>query len=110
MQEKPYTTRDHVRTTGKSLSARHAPPEFSGILRRMDHALDSLGSSMVAECPFCAASVVIFLWSIIGNGKKLCACGAALHSDQSRASWSSCRSIPTTTANLPVTRMASPGT
>jgi hypothetical protein len=56
MHERPYTTRDRVRTTGKS--------------------------SVLAECPFCAASVVIFLWSIAGNGKKLCACGAALHSDR----------------------------
>lgn len=56
MQERPYTMRDRVRTTGKS--------------------------SVIAECPFCAAPVVIFLWSIAGNGKKLCACGAALHSDR----------------------------
>ena len=39
-------------------------------------------SSVIAECPFCGAAVVIFLWSIAGNGKKLCACGAALHSDR----------------------------
>lgn len=39
-------------------------------------------SSVVAECPFCGASVVIFLWSIAGNGKKRCTCGAALHADQ----------------------------
>lgn len=55
MQERPYTTRDRARTMGKS--------------------------SVIAECPFCAAPVVIFLWSIAGNGKKLCACGAALHAD-----------------------------
>jgi hypothetical protein len=55
MQERPYTTRDRVSTMGKS--------------------------SVVAECPFCGAAVVIFLWSIAGNGKKLCSCGAALHSN-----------------------------
>lgn len=38
--------------------------------------------SVVADCPFCGASVVIYLWSIAGNGKKLCACGAALHADR----------------------------
>lgn len=27
-------------------------------------------------------TVVIYLWSIAGNGKKLCACGAALHADR----------------------------
>lgn len=56
LEERPYTTHDHVRTRGKS--------------------------SVVAECPFCHASMVIFLWSIAGNGKKLCACGAALHADR----------------------------
>ena len=55
MQERPYTTRDRARAMGKS--------------------------SVVAECPFCNAAVVIFLWSIAGNGKKLCPCGAALHAD-----------------------------
>ncbi len=55
MEERPYKARDRVRAMGKS--------------------------SVVAECPFCATSVVIFLWSIAGNGKKLCSCGAALHSD-----------------------------
>jgi len=38
-------------------------------------------SSVVATCPFCNGSVTIFLWSIAGNGKKRCSCGAALHSD-----------------------------
>ena len=37
--------------------------------------------SVVAECPFCGSTVTIYLWSIAGNGKKLCSCGAALHSD-----------------------------
>jgi hypothetical protein len=55
VEERPYETRARVRTFGKS--------------------------SVVADCPFCAAPMVIFLWSIAGNGKKLCACGAALHSD-----------------------------
>lgn len=55
MQERPYTTRERSRVMGKS--------------------------SVIAECPFCGASVVIFLWSIAGNGKKLCSCGAALHSN-----------------------------
>ena len=55
MQERPYTTGGHVRTMGKS--------------------------SVVAACPFCASAVTIYLWSIAGNGKKLCACGAALHAD-----------------------------
>ena len=56
VEERPYSTRDRVSTMGKS--------------------------SVAAECPFCGAAVVIFLWSIAGNGKKLCACGAALHSDR----------------------------
>ena len=55
MQERPYATDGHVRTMGKS--------------------------SVVAECPFCASPVTIYLWSIAGNGKKLCPCGAALHAD-----------------------------
>ncbi len=56
MQERPYVVRDRARTPGKS--------------------------SVDADCPFCGASVVIYLWSIAGNGKKLCACGAALHADR----------------------------
>jgi hypothetical protein len=56
MQERPYTMRDRTSTMGKS--------------------------SVIATCPFCDASVVIYLWSIAGNGKKLCACGAALHKDR----------------------------
>ena len=55
VQERPYTTGGHVRSMGKS--------------------------SVVATCPFCASSVTIYLWSIAGNGKKLCSCGAALHAD-----------------------------
>ena len=55
MQERPYTTGSHVRLLGKS--------------------------SVVASCPFCTSVVTIYLWSIAGNGKKLCSCGAALHSD-----------------------------
>jgi len=39
-------------------------------------------TSEVAECPFCGGSVVIYLWAIAGNGKKLCPCGAALHNDR----------------------------
>ena len=38
-------------------------------------------TSAVADCPFCGRAVVIYLWSIAGVGKKLCACGAALHAD-----------------------------
>jgi hypothetical protein len=56
VEERPFAMRDRTRAMGKS--------------------------SVMAECPFCGASVVIFLWSIAGNGKKLCACGAALHSDR----------------------------
>lgn len=55
MQERPYTTGGQVRAMGKS--------------------------SVVAACPFCGSSVTIYLWSIAGNGKKLCSCGAALHAD-----------------------------
>ena len=55
MQEHPYRTSGRVSAMGKS--------------------------SVVATCPFCAGSVTIFLWSIAGNGKKRCSCGAALHSD-----------------------------
>ena len=55
VQERPYTTGAHLRTMGKS--------------------------SVVATCPFCGAAVTIYLWSIAGNGKKLCSCGAALHAD-----------------------------
>ena len=39
-------------------------------------------TSEMAECPFCGGSVVIYLWAIAGNGKKLCPCGAALHNDR----------------------------
>jgi hypothetical protein len=56
LEERLYATRDHARSMGRS--------------------------SVVAECPFCGATVVIYLWSIAGNGKKLCACGAALHADR----------------------------
>ena len=56
MQERPYVPRNRTSAMGKS--------------------------SVVADCPFCGNPVVIFLWSIAGNGKKLCACGAALHSDR----------------------------
>jgi hypothetical protein len=38
-------------------------------------------TSVMADCPFCGAAIVIFVWAIAGNGKKLCVCGAALHSD-----------------------------
>jgi len=55
VEERPYEAGNRVRAMGKS--------------------------SVIAECPFCTASVVIFLWSIAGNGKKLCPCGAALHAD-----------------------------
>ena len=56
VQERPYTMRDRTSAMGKS--------------------------SVIAECPFCGASVVIYLWSLAGNGKKLCLCGAALHADR----------------------------
>jgi hypothetical protein len=56
MQERPYAVRERARTPGKS--------------------------SVAADCPFCGATVVIYLWSIASNGKKLCACGAALHADR----------------------------
>jgi hypothetical protein len=55
VEERPYVSRARTRVTGKS--------------------------SVITECPFCGATVMIFLWSIAGNGKKLCACGAALHAD-----------------------------
>lgn len=55
IQERPYRTRDRTATMGRT--------------------------SVMAECPFCGASVVIYLWSIAGNGKKMCPCGAALHND-----------------------------
>jgi hypothetical protein len=55
LEARPYTARNRVAAMGKS--------------------------SVMAECPFCDASVLIFLWAIAGNGKKLCTCGAALHSD-----------------------------
>lgn len=54
-EERPYETRHRSRAHGRS--------------------------SVFADCPFCAAPVVIYLWSIAGSGKKLCSCGAALHSD-----------------------------
>lgn len=56
MEERPFKTRNRVRMMGKT--------------------------SEVADCPFCGAAVVIYLWSIAGSGKKLCACGAALHVDR----------------------------
>jgi hypothetical protein len=56
LEERPYTWGDRVSTMGKS--------------------------SVTAECPFCHRGVVIFLWSIAGNGKKRCTCGAVLHADQ----------------------------
>jgi len=56
IQERPYRTRDRTRRMGRT--------------------------SETAECPFCNASVVIYLWAIAGNGKKLCSCGAALHADR----------------------------
>lgn len=56
MAERPYVVHDRARTTGKS--------------------------SVLTECPFCGVTLVIYLWSIAGNGKKLCACGAALHADR----------------------------
>lgn len=56
VEARPYTAHDRVRTMGKS--------------------------SVVAACPFCGASIVIYLWSIAGTGKKLCVCGAALHADR----------------------------
>ena len=56
VQERPFSTHGRTSTMGRS--------------------------SVVAECPFCGAVVVIFLWSIAGNGKKLCPCGAALHADR----------------------------
>ena len=55
VEERPYTTSGHVRAMGKS--------------------------SVITTCPFCNASVVIYLWSIAGTGKKLCTCGAALHAN-----------------------------
>ena len=55
LEARPYTAHSRVKTMGKS--------------------------SVVAECPFCGTPVVIFLWSIAGNGKKRCSCGAALHTD-----------------------------
>jgi hypothetical protein len=55
MQERPYRTGGRVSAMGKS--------------------------SVVATCPFCDGPVTIFLWSIAGNGKKRCSCGAALHSN-----------------------------
>jgi hypothetical protein len=55
LEERRYKTRDRDRAHGKS--------------------------SVIADCPFCDAAVVIYLWSIAGSGKKRCSCGAALHSD-----------------------------
>jgi len=56
MEERPYRARNRTALMGKT--------------------------SVMADCPFCGTAVLIFLWSIAGNGKKLCACGAALHSDR----------------------------
>lgn len=52
------------------------PYQTSGRTRAMGR------TSEMAECPFCGASVLIYLWAIAGNGKKLCPCGAALHDDR----------------------------
>lgn len=56
LAERPYVARERSRAMGRS--------------------------AVAAECPFCGATMVIYLWSIAGNGKKLCACGAALHADR----------------------------
>jgi len=56
LEERPYTWGNRVSTMGKS--------------------------SVIAECPFCRTPVMIFLWSIAGNGKKRCPCGAVLHVDR----------------------------
>jgi hypothetical protein len=55
MEERPYTTRNRVAAMGKS--------------------------SVMAECPFCGSTVILFLWALAGNGMKRCACGAAMHRD-----------------------------
>lgn len=34
-------------------------------------------TKVVLECPFCAATVEAFLWSLAGSGKR-CACGAVV--------------------------------
>lgn len=34
-------------------------------------------SSAIADCPFCHAVIVVYLWSFNGCGKR-CACGAKL--------------------------------
>ena len=36
-------------------------------------------TSAIATCPFCGASLIIFLWAFAGNGKKKCPCGAVLY-------------------------------
>lgn len=33
-------------------------------------------TSVMADCPFCGAHSVIYLWSFAGSGKKACPCGA----------------------------------
>lgn len=55
MTERPYELRDRVSRVGRS--------------------------SYLTTCPFCEATVVIYPWSIAGNGKKKCRCGAALYLD-----------------------------
>jgi hypothetical protein len=55
IEERPWKARNRTHTLGKS--------------------------SVIADCPFCGTPVVIFLWSIAGNGKKRCSCGSALHSN-----------------------------
>lgn len=36
-------------------------------------------STFRAVCPFCRMSLVIYVWSFHGHGKKVCPCGATLH-------------------------------
>lgn len=55
-EERPYVMHEHSRAHGRK--------------------------SVTAVCPFCDATVVIYLWALAGNGKKLCPCGAALHDDR----------------------------
>jgi hypothetical protein len=56
IQERPYVMHEHSSMKGRK--------------------------SVTAVCPFCNATVVIYLWALAGNGKKMCSCGAALHDDR----------------------------
>jgi hypothetical protein len=59
-----------------------------------DHRAQMGKSSLVIHCPFCQASILTYLWSLAGGGKR-CECGALFGSGGEAFRWAQDHTIRT---------------